>query len=288
MNCTNCGKELNEDWTLCPFCGTAISKVPKTIEDALSQLVKECGNKIFLEANKDLFERRLSEMPAELGDGIDVVKMLLIKNIPAKLYCAIGAGTEERDRIIQACNLILNEKFGIPPSQSVPMVALISDAMGLTEKLDLAVFKDPRDGKVYKTTRIGDQVWMADDLKYVCPGFDNGVYAGNSSSQFCAVKGWRLPTEADYKKLIAYVKKNAYGAPHFSLMSKDKWTDRNVCPTDEFKFSAQSKNGIAIFWIATTSSNEERKVFVIMNEDCYIRKSSGFCSAAAVRLIKDM
>ena len=43
-------------------------------------------------------------------------------------------------------------------------VAAVSFAQSVTS--DEGVLKDPRDGKTYKTVKIGDKVWMAENLNY--------------------------------------------------------------------------------------------------------------------------
>jgi uncharacterized protein (TIGR02145 family) len=76
---------------------------------------------------------------------------------------------------------------------------------------------DPRDGKVYKTVKIGTQTWMAKNLahktKTGCWVYDNNsinatkygyLYDWETANTVCP-KGWHLPSDAEWTTLINYL-----------------------------------------------------------------------------------
>ena len=97
------------------------------------------------------------------------------------------------------------------------------------EEFVLGTFTDPRDGRVYKTVKIGDQVWMAENLNYgemttddkLVPGkkwcYDNdesncedgygGLYTWEVAKKSCP-PGWHLPTNEEWEKLFEFVASN--------------------------------------------------------------------------------
>jgi uncharacterized protein (TIGR02145 family) len=126
-------------------------------------------------------------------------------------------------------------------------------------------FTDPRDGQVYRTTTIGRQTWMAENLNYAGSGgtqlgmcyrdepdsceiygrlYDwNTLMDGASSSssnpsgvQGICPAGWHVPSDAEWDELVSLVGDSA----GVRLKSRSGWYTPG---TDEFGFSALPGGG---------------------------------------------
>jgi uncharacterized protein (TIGR02145 family) len=112
-------------------------------------------------------------------------------------------------------------------------------------------FTDPRDGKVYRTVKIGEQIWMAQNLNYeaegsVCYGNDpaNGEKYGRLYDWETAMKasppGWHLPSDDEWQTLVDFAGGKEIAGK--KLKTKSGWNNdkegNSGNGTDDFGFAA--------------------------------------------------
>ena len=138
-------------------------------------------------------------------------------------------------------------------------------------------FNDSRDDKKYKTVKIGNQIWMAENLNYAynesgadrassSTCFENnpdycdiyGRLYGRTAAMNVCPNGWNLPLKSDLDALVAAtnVDTSAAGA---KLKTVDGWEPSSAAGTDDLGFSARP-GGI---W------HRDQKTFVWLKSDAH-------------------
>ena len=140
-------------------------------------------------------------------------------------------------------------------SSSVKTSSSASNAKAIYDEKNNTM-KDPRDNKTYKTVKIGDQVWMAENLNYnscfsYCYG-EEPSYMQNSNPGLCnkygrlykweaateaCPGGWHLPSKDEFETLIQTV--GGSDNAGIKLKSVDGWKfeKKETVGTDDYGFT---------------------------------------------------
>jgi len=187
--------------------------------------------------------------------------------------------------IALGCGKTAERKDAAPVADTVQTAAATSDTISGT-------FTDMRDAKTYRTVRIGNLTWMAENLNFATDSsrcYDNAdsnctkygrLYNWDDAMTACPA-GWRVPSEEDWDSLALAVggQRVEYGSGGYdwkfvgkklkSTTGWDDWEDDNGNSvsgngTDDFGFSAlpggngydgsfNDVGGYGSWWSATES-----------------------------------
>lgn len=134
----------------------------------------------------------------------------------------------------------------VTPQSSESETSVSSSSRDTTYNAEKNTLTDTRDGKVYRTVTIGNQIWMAENLNYKT----DSSLCYNDSVEYCAKygrlymwadansvcpEGWHLPTTDEFETLFAAV--GGQSTAGKKLKSASGW-ENDGNGTDDFGFTA--------------------------------------------------
>lgn len=116
-------------------------------------------------------------------------------------------------------------------------------------------FKDSRDGKTYKTVKIGTQTWLASNLAFKagsgCYEYDNNkanatifgyLYTWETAKKVCPT-GWHLPSMAEWTTLVIFAGGEKTAGNKLKEAGSKHWANPNTGATNESGFTALPGGG---------------------------------------------
>ncbi len=177
------------------------------------------------------------------------------------------------------------------------------------------------DGNIYHTVKIGNQIWMTENLKTT--HFNDGTYVNDEGLQYydtmhttvygrlylgysvmngkLAPKGWHVATYDDWNTLINYLGGTDVAGGKLKEAGTTHWKSPNLGATNETGFTGLPGGyrgypdailkdvGELSFWWTSTEYIEGTPYYVLMGHDftsAWIKKTDGFTDFS-VRCIKD-
>jgi len=170
---------------------------------------------------------------------------------------------------------------------------------------ETGTFTDSRDGKTYKTVKIGDQWWMAENLNFetdrsICLNkdslvikysdviVDTSIYKLLSDPNICTKygrlydfddalivcpKGWHIPSNNEWNILINYLGGDSIAGARLKAVGKEFWNRNSEETNNSSGFSAMattvsvSTQAVTNFWSFTLiKKTKQPRIFELFDQ----------------------
>ena len=206
---------------------------------------------------------------------------------------------------VSSSSVIPASSGNLPSSSSVTLATPCKTET--EDNCEYGTLADSRDGQTYKTVKIGDQVWMAENLNYengnsMCYSDDSTkcgkfgrIYTWDAAKEVCP-SGWHLPDTTEWVALFSAV--GTRGMAGRNLKSTTGWAD-NGNGVDAYGFSVLpiafwdvsefiARDEFALFWSSTEVDADKAELqHFYMSYDSVIHGSFSKKMALSVRCLKD-
>lgn len=233
--------------------------------------------------------------------GTLILNFMVKKNLIPVLFCSGIIAF-----ILQSCVSNVDQIAEQTSNDSLRRI----DSLANIKKQYHGIFKDERDGKVYKTIKIGTQIWMAENLAYQTssgcwayagdpsnvPNFGY-LYDWETAKKICP-DGWHLPSYKDWRTLYENIGGERFAGTKMKGNSgwKDSGNGTNESGFDGLPGGARASDeeffdigSSGWWWTSTEGDTYDAIACVLYFDDESVGTSSGLTtgSALSVRCIKD-
>jgi uncharacterized protein (TIGR02145 family) len=237
-------------------------------------------------------------------DDVDVsLRSYAAKDFKFSIRCIKEDG--EFVPVSSSSSVIPASSGNLPSSSSVTLATPCKTET--EDNCEYGTLADSRDGQTYKTVKIGDQVWMAENLNYengnsMCYSDDSTkcgksgrIYTWDAAKEVCP-SGWHLPDTTEWVALFSAV--GTRGMAGRNLKSTTGWAD-NGNGVDAYGFSVLpiafwddpdfiARDEYALFWSSTEVDADKAELqHFYMSYDSVIHGSFSKKMAVSVRCLKD-
>jgi|GEM_PF-3310418 len=233
MKCKQCGFENSDAAKFCIECGTTLEQ--KSNKKKILWIIPIVGVVIAMIFFYNWQSKLKEERELIVQNKADSIKKIEILKIKQDSIAKAVREKQIQDSILLVKKKETEKKKVIPKTQFNPNV-------------NYGTFTDARDGKTYKTVKIGSQIWMAENLAYKT---NNGCWSYNNdknnakkygylydweTSQTVCPSGWHLPNESEWEQLRSFVGEKFSGNILKSTISD--WKKSSISASNKSGFSA--------------------------------------------------